>query len=159
MNRISTAILSGAAVVALAFAAPTVANADELNPKIAYALAAVPGGHAVGPMEAVWPSLGMELIVPGVNTRSITIESVGSCPTGDTCAFSNSSLGGARLSWSSCGGPYSTAALGSVGSIADARSSGSFQALNGSTVVAGTSAGSWTNVSGSVNQVRCISVS
>lgn len=114
----------------------------------------VPGGIIVDANRAVWPDLGMTLTVPSraeVGLRA----AVGSCATGQVCAFTGGSLTGAKLSWTTC----STHTIPSsfvTRSIADARSSGSLQARNGSTVLATAPANGWANVSGTANNVRCI---
>jgi hypothetical protein len=141
--------LLAAAAALLPAAAASAQSADEVHPSIRYALAAEPGGVVVDDSTAYWPAIGMTLTVPREAARS-----VGPCATGRICAFQSSNLGGAYLSWASCG-TYSTAALPSVGSIANARSSGTLQARNGTTVVASAGANSWTNVFSTVTNVRC----
>lgn len=126
----------------------------DLHPDIAYALQEVPGGIVIDAHHAEWPELGMVIEVPehGEHHRA-----VGSCATGAICAFSGSNLTGARLSWSSCG-THSTSGLSSVGSIANARSSGYLQARTSSGGVQATAiAGSWSNASGAITNVRCVS--
>jgi hypothetical protein len=133
-----------------AHAAPTIK--DKTNPAISYALENEPGGVVVNDTTVVWPEKGMTLTVPSASGFSTL--AVGSCATGSVCAFSSSNLGGAKLSWTGCGS-YSTAALSTVGSIANARSSGTLQARNGATVVASVGPNSWTNVFSRVSSVRC----
>ncbi|MCJ1707689.1 hypothetical protein [Microbacterium sp. VKM Ac-2923] len=120
---------------------------DDLHPDIAAALEELPGGIVIDANHARWPELGMSMDVPGE-------EAVGSCATGNVCAFSGTGLSGTRVSWSSCG----TYAPGmTVRSIADARSTGYAQARSSSgSVLATAIAGSWANVSGSVADVRCV---
>lgn len=119
--------VSLALVLALAATVVTAgaAQADEVkvDHEIAYALSVEPGGYATGAHSAYWPELGMTM----TSSLAVTTLSVGSCSTGTVCAYSGYSLTGAKLSWSGCS-TYSTAALPSVGSIADARSSGKLQA-------------------------------
>jgi hypothetical protein len=156
-SHLATIVVSLAVGLLLAMAVPATASADEIDPQVAYALAHVPGGHAVSATEAVWPSLGMDLLVASNSSHAMSgnaILTVGGCPTGEVCAFSGGNTLGTRLSWSSCG-TFSTSALNVVGSIADARSTGSLQALNGSTVVAGAAAGTYANTPNTVTAVRC----
>ncbi len=122
---------------------------DALHPDIAAALAEIPGGVAVDATHARWPERGMTMDVPGEHDRA-----VGSCATGNVCAFNGTGLTGTRVSWSSCG----TYAPGmTVRSIANARSAGYAQARSSSGGVLATAiAGSWANVSGTVSDVRCV---
>ncbi|WP_298873846.1 peptidase inhibitor family I36 protein [uncultured Microbacterium sp.] len=122
----------------------------ELHPDVAAALAEVPGGVVIDARHAVWPELGMSIDVPAEDDKA-----VGSCATGNVCAFSGSGLSGTRVSWSTCG----TYAPGiTVRSIANARSAGYAQARSSSgSVLATAIAGSSANVSGAVADVRCVS--
>ena len=131
---------------------PRAPHPDSVDPRILDALDAVPGGEVVDDYTAYWPALEMTLTVPAPGDG----DAVGSCANGSICAYSGSGLTGSKLSWSSCG-TFSTAAIpgGVVRSIADARSTGSLQARNGTTVVATASAQSWNNVVGTTDNVRC----
>ncbi|MDQ1135913.1 hypothetical protein QE410_000712 [Microbacterium sp. SORGH_AS 1204] len=122
---------------------------DDLHPDIAAALKEVPGGVVIDSTHAEWPELGMSIDVPTAEERA-----VGSCATGNVCAFNGTSLSGTRVSWSTCG----TYAPGiTVRSIANARSAGYAQARSSSgSVLATAIAGSWANVSGTVADVRCV---
>lgn len=113
---------------------------EPVHPDVAYALAAEPGGVATSYTTAEWAATGMKLEVPTVTARA-----VGSCATGSICAFSGTGIGGTKLSWSTCGSK-STSALERVGSIANARSSGSLQARQGTTVRASVGSNAYTNV-------------
>ncbi|UPL10593.1 peptidase inhibitor family I36 protein [Microbacterium sufflavum] len=128
------------------------AHADEsLHPDVVYALEHVPGGVAVDAHTAEWPDLGMQLTVPSPYQRA-----VGSCATGQYCAYSEPNRGGTRLSFSVCS-IVSTAGLSTVRSIANARSSGTVQARNAaSTVLASAGAGVTANVVGAVTNLRCL---
>lgn len=112
----------------------------EIHPHVEYALEQVPGGIAVGERVAYWPELDMTLEVQAVAARA-----VGTCATGSVCAYSAANRGGTKLQWGSCG-THSTAAIATVGSIANARSSGTLNARQGTTVRASASAGSSANV-------------
>ncbi|WP_431807789.1 hypothetical protein [Microbacterium paraoxydans] len=128
------------------------AHADEsLHPDVVYALDHVPGGVVVDPYTVVWPDLGMELSVP-----SPTLRAVGSCATGQYCAYSEPNRGGTRLSFTVCS-IVSTSGLSTVRSIANARTSGTVQARNAaSTVLASAGAGATANVVGAVTNLRCL---
>jgi hypothetical protein len=119
------------------------------DPEVAYALEHEPGGFLLNAHEAYWPEHQMTM------TSSYALEqAVGTCATGNICAYSAINLGGAQLSWSSCMS-HSTAALPSVQSIANARSTGTLHARNGGTVVASASAGQQANVWSTVTDVQC----
>lgn len=145
--------LACAMLVVLGFASGAKTEEAEfpLDPAVEYALAAVPGGTALGSRHAVWPD-GMELTVPDPMLRA-----VGACPTNRVCAFGGTGLGGAMLSWNTCA-THSTAALPAVGSVANARSIGILQARNGTTVVTTAVAGTWKNVYSVITNVHCINV-
>jgi len=130
----------------------TSAHADEVIPdaEVAYALAAEPGGYATGAHTAYWPGSGMTL----QSSEAFSIQSVGSCATGAICAYNGLALTGAKLSWTTCG-TFSTSALATVKSIANARSSGTLRARNGTTVLATATAGKQANVAGTVTNVQC----
>lgn len=123
---------------------------DDLHPDIAAALRGIPGGVVIDANHAEWPEMGMRMDVPGEGE-----EAVGSCATGNVCAFNGTGLTGTRVSWSSCG-TYSPGIT--VRSIANARSAGYAQARSSSgSVLATAIASSWANVSGTVADVRCVS--
>lgn len=151
MKRHKTLASLSIVVLLLIGGSPSARAADALDPRIVHALAAEPGGVVTSPTTVVWPELGMELTLPaddatfGLSTK---------CPSGTICAFEDLGEGGTRLSWGSCG-TFSTAALTSVESVANARSIGTVQARLGTTVVASTSAGNFTNVYGATDNIRC----
>lgn len=137
-RMLSILALAGALMAAAPMAAVATDEASRVHPDVAYALAVEPGGVAMSYSSAAWPELGMRMDVP-------VGRAVGTCATGSICAFSTSGLGGTKLSWTTCGSK-STAALSQVGSIANARSSGTLQARQATTVRASASANSQANV-------------
>lgn len=137
-----------------AFAATAVDDGDRIDSLIREVMAEVPGGLVVDSQHAVWPELGMELVV-GAHARAGSIAAVGSCATGLVCVYTGTALSGARLSWSTCG-ILAIPTSFSVRSLADARSSGFAQARNGTTVLATATAGGWANVGGTSTNVRCV---
>ncbi|MFF5626805.1 hypothetical protein [Microbacterium sp. LWH10-1.2] len=142
-------------IFALAAALPAVAaESDAVDPRVAQMLAEVPGGVVVDPETAVWPELGMEFTV-ATATDAFARSAVGSCASGTICAYDRPNMGGTKLTFTGCG---VLAVPGSFGtqSMADARASGYAQARNGSTVLATATAGSWTNVSGTTTNIRCL---
>jgi hypothetical protein len=148
---LKTKLVAAIAAALLSIGVATPAHADPtMHPDVAYAIDAVPGGTIVDEYTVVWPQLGMELRVAPVSARA-----VGSCATGQYCAYSQADRGGTKLSWTTCT-TVSTAALASVKSIANARSSGKVQARNAAaTVLATATAGTSTNVFGQVSSLRC----
>lgn len=145
-------IAAATALALFGVASPAQAEQTPLHPDVEYALSAVPGGIIIDEHTVIWPELEMQLSVVPEWTRA-----VGTCATGQYCAYSKSNRGGTKLSWTSCT-TVSTAALASVGSIANARSSGTVQARSSAgTVLATASAGGSVNVFGAVSTLRCIS--
>lgn len=137
-STLAALALIGALVLASPASAQAFGADDEVHPDVAYALSAEPGGVATSYSSAVWPDSDMRIDVP-------VGRAVGTCATGSICAFSSSGLGGTKLSWTTCGSK-STAALSQVGSIANARSSGTLHARQGTTVRASAGANSQANV-------------
>lgn len=159
--RILVAVLAGV-LLAGALTSPAAADDDGaavVDPQIAEMLAEVPGGVLIDPSHAVWPELGMELEVPVIaasnRSSSLSAASVGSCATGNVCVFSGYSLGGARLSWGTCG-IHSIPTSFTARSLAHARSSGYTQARSGTTVVATAYVNGWANIYSYVSNVRCV---
>lgn len=143
-------------VVTLVGAAPAMAAAEddrEVDALVAAVLDEVPGGVIIDGRHAVWPKLDMELTVPAAS--GMTAWSVGSCATGRICAYNNTSLGGASLTFGTCA-VHTIPSSFAVKSAANARSTGSVQVRNGSTVLKTVTAGSWSNVSGTVTNLRCL---
>jgi hypothetical protein len=154
LAAVAAGLLGALLIGAPAFADTGAGEGDRIEPLIVEVMAEVPGGVIVDARHAVWPDLGMELVV-GTQGRAASAAAVGSCATGTVCVYTGSSLSGARLSWSTCGVlpiPSSFAAK----SIADARSGGYAQARNNATVLATAPAGGWANFSGTANNVRCV---
>lgn len=135
----------------LTTAAPAAhASEDALHPDVEYAINALPGGIVLDEYTVVWPELGMELSAANPLARS-----VGSCATGQYCAFSGPDGSGTRLSFTICT-VVSTSTMPVVGSVANARSSGNVQARSSSGAILGNAgAGTRVNVSGSVSTLRC----
>lgn len=150
-------VLSAIALIVVALgvpAAPATATAvEDVDPQVAYALQVEPGGIAVDYWHAVWPDLDMTLTVQ--QEQLFVAAAVGSCASGRVCAFNGYGATGSFLSWSTCGSHPTSALSGSVRSIANARSSGTLQARNGTTVVATAGPGSSTNVYSTVTNIYC----
>lgn len=135
---------------------PAVANAAEPvgdpDPQIAEMLDAVPGGILIDSNHAVWPELDMEMTVP--RASDVAARAVGGCATGKICAFNAYFADGSALSFGTCG-IHSIPSNFTVKSVANARSSGTAQPRNGTTVLATISAGTYQNTSGTVTNIRC----
>ena len=148
------AAVVGGLLSILMLGAPALADAaadtgESIDPLILAVMAEVPGGVIVDAQHAVWPRLGMDLVV--LEQRSaVSAASVGSCATGTVCVYT-----GSKLSWSICG-ILSIPSSFSAKSIADARSAGYAQARNNSTVLATAPAGGWANIAGTATNVRCV---
>lgn len=141
-----------AAVCAIG-AAPAAVAATEpgegAEPQIVEMLDAVPGGILIDSTHAVWPELDMEMTV-----QSGTARAVEGCSTGKICAFNAYFADGNFLSFGTCG-IHSIPSVFSVKSVANARSSGTAPARNGTTVPKTISAGTFQNTSGTVTNIRC----
>lgn len=149
MKRTVTTV---AALVLAMVLTPAAANANtnELHPDVEYALEAVPGGIALSDTAAVWPTLGMIL-----EAESAVHRAVGSCATGTYCAYAQSGLRGTKLTFTICTS-VSTAALQTVGSIANGRTSGNVRARNSSgATLATAAANSSANVGGGTTSLLC----
>lgn len=143
-------IAAFAALVLALVLTPAVAHADtELHPDVEYALETVPGGIALSDSAVVWPALGMTL-----EAQSAMQRAVGSCATGTYCAYAQSGLRGTKLTFTICTN-VSTAALQTVGSIANGRSSGNVHARNGGTTLATAAANGSANVGGGTTNLLC----
>lgn len=139
------------ALLVLGASHPAHADTTSVHPDVQYALSVVPGGTLVDPLTAVWPATGMTLSASASAPRA-----VGTCATGQFCAYSGANRSGTKLSWSACG-TVSTSALATVGSVANARSSGKVHALNSANAVLTTvAAGGSVNVVGATRSLRCV---
>ena len=149
--RIRSAIAVIAATIALTLA-PVAAHADTVDPQITAALKALPGGEIIDDHTAYWPDLTMTLTVVNPLLR----DAIGGCPNGSNFIILIDTPSGAKPSSTSCS-TFSTTVIpgGVVRSIADARSTGSLQARNGTTVVATATAQSWNTVTAATDNVKC----
>lgn len=115
-------------------------------------LAAYPGGTQVGEGEISWNDGEVVLTL----AQGGSFRAVGSCSTGSFCAYTGTALSGARISFTNCTGANSVSPLGSpVRSFANARSSGTVYAYNGSTSAASTAAGTYKNTTDTVTRLGC----
>ena len=151
-------LIAATAGVVLALGAVSSASAApsapvDIDPQIAQMMDEVPGGVVIDAQHAVWPDLGMELIVPSSmpNARA----TVGTCQNGLVCLYTGYSLSGTILTFNSCG-IHSVPSSFSARSLAHARSTGYTQARASATVLATASVGGWANIYGATTNVRCI---
>lgn len=143
-----------AAGMALAIAAPTSANPPTMQDRIDYVIATHPGGVQIDWNEVAWENGDVTLTLSTEET-SASRAAVGSCASANYCIYSGSNMLGSRVTFSSCG-PHRVNMLGApVRSIANARSSGSVQAKNGSTVVKTVSAGAYSNLTATTTTIGC----
>lgn len=130
---IRRAILAIVGALALVLGAPLAAHANELGAestalqeRVEAILDQYPGGTQIAENEIAWD--GGAVILTLEASGGITPMAVGSCATGSYCAYSGYNLTGSKLSFSSCGAPQPVGVLGTVRSIANARTAGAIEA-------------------------------
>ncbi|RQP09141.1 MAG: hypothetical protein EAS51_12550 [Microbacteriaceae bacterium] len=128
------AALAVIGAIALILGTPLAASAadkdsDALQARIDAVLAEYPGGVQIAANEIAWDegAVVLTLDAPG---SAFGVLDVGSCTAGHYCAYNGYSLSGSKLSFSSCATPQPTGIIGTVRSVANARTSGSVYALN-----------------------------
>ncbi|PRA79962.1 hypothetical protein [Microbacterium sp. MYb66] len=153
MTVFAAAVLGLVIALGSAPANAAVLGDREVDPQVAAMLEEVPGGVIVDSTHAVWPELGMELTV--ATASGFSARAVQNCATARICAYSGYSLSGSALTFTACG-VLAIPSSFSVKSAANARSTGYAQARNGTTVLGTVYAGSWSNLSGTVTNIRCV---
>lgn len=164
MRRFLTVLGASAAsaLFVLGFAPAAAAHADDddqaegtnpLQDQVDRILEAHPGGTQIAENQIAWDGGDVVLTIPSEDVSGLA--AVGSCATGRFCAYSGSNQGGLQLSFSSCTGTNSTAPIGAVRSVTNARSSGTVSAFNGSSVVLTVGAGSTANTSATITRLGC----
>lgn len=148
-------LLSAAATLATAtptLAAPATVSMP-MQQRVNAALAEVPGGVQTAWNEVSWDdgAVVLTLAPEGVATAA----AVGSCASGTFCAYAKVGYTGTKLTFSTCTSGLSVAALPQVRSIANARSSGTVSAYNGSTLVTTVAAGTGKNTAGTITSLSC----
>jgi len=140
-----------ASVLLILGAAPVsaVSSADAgIQARIDEVLAEFPGGTQISATTVSWDGGAILLTFPSPNTRAI-----GSCATGSYCAYSSTNFSGTRLAFTGCsadGTANSLAPLGAAArSVANARTSGTVRAMNGTSVVHTLSANTGVSVNAS----------
>ncbi|MEO5535265.1 MAG: peptidase inhibitor family I36 protein [Pseudolysinimonas sp.] len=118
-----------------ASAAATADPLTSLSSRVAEILQEFPGGIEVAPGVIEWQKGAVTLTLES----EFSARSIGTCSTGQYCAWSNTLYSGTKLAFTSCsvGGTSSSLAPlgGLVRSTANARTSGTVNAVNGATVV------------------------
>ncbi|MDM4764403.1 peptidase inhibitor family I36 protein [Galbitalea sp. SE-J8] len=138
MNRIKPALLAAiGALILLLIPTPASAETTTLQDQVDTILAQHPGGTQIASNAISWEDGEITLTLPAEGL--IGALAVGTCETGRYCAFSGYSYTGTKLSFSACSIGGTSNSLGLLGnaphSVANARSSGTVQARNGSTTV------------------------
>ncbi|MFC6356340.1 hypothetical protein [Luethyella okanaganae] len=126
------------AVLVLGGATAAYAETDPMQEKVDQVLADYPGGVQTAYDTVEWDGGAVELTIvlegsfsPFSAFSPSSPSSIGECATGSYCAFAGFSYTGSRLSFTSCPGGGGVSALGTVRSVANARSTGTVTALNG----------------------------
>lgn len=144
VRAIRLALLAATTAAALtlggALSASAASSGETMQERVDRVLLDHPGGVQIAPNEVSWENGAVVLTL--APTDGIAPLAVGSCASGSYCAYNGSGLSGSKLTFSTCG-TYSTTALGTVRSIANARTSGYVDAKNSSgSVLATISSGS-----------------
>ena len=138
MKRLAPALaLAVALVVGLSVPAAHAAPDNPLQERIDAVLKAFPGGTQVGDDSVSWQKGDILLTLEGGSSSSA--RSIGTCLTGTYCAWSGLSYTGSKLTFAACSAGGISNSLAPLAtnarSLANARSSGTVKARNGSTVV------------------------
>ncbi len=163
-RRIAAILATFVTGITLAISSPLAASAstpsprESLQQRIDAIIATYPDGTQIGTNEISWND-GSEILTLETATDGIRPLTVGNCATGDYCVYSGAALSGSKLTFTSCPATQSTAPVGTVRSIANARSTGYVQAKNSSgTVLSTINAGSSLPAAPSgITQVTCVS--
>lgn len=150
MKRRTLATLAAAALLLLGVSAAPAFASDPVQTKIE-AIIAQYGGEQISTNQIGWDDGDVVLTVPA----AFSTQSVGSCATGKFCAYSAINQAGLSISFTNCTTANSTAPIGSVRSVANARTSGSVKAYNGATVVLTVGAGAKTNTGATITRLGC----
>lgn len=157
VRTIRLSLLAAAIAVALTLggALSASANEDPMQERVDRVLLEYPGGTQIASNEVAWENGAVVLTL--APTDGIEPLAVGSCATGSYCAYNGSGLSGSKLTFSTCG-TYSTTALGTVRSVANARTSGYVDAKNaaGSVLATISSGSSISYAPAGITQLTCI---
>lgn len=144
------AILTATALLTLAVPMSTAHADNPLQDQIETVIATY-GGEQIAPNQVSWDDGDITLTLStGTTTRA-----VGTCATGKFCAYSQLNQQGSKLTFTTCTAPNSTSPIGSVRSVANARTSGTVTAYNGSAAVLTVAAGRTTNTGATITRLGC----
>lgn len=146
----ATALLIIPAVVGLLALGAAPAHADDMQDRIDAVIAEF-GGEQIAYNEVSWNEGAVVLTLE----EDFSAFAIGSCADGNFCAYSSSNYLGSRLTFTTCVTDQSTAALGTVRSVANARSVGTVTAYNGTSPLFSVFANSGTNTTASVTKLSC----
>ena len=136
--KIVTAML---ALVVLSLSASPAFASTPAPQTAAAILAEHPGGEEIAPGVISWDNGAVVLTL----ADAASPDTVGTCATGQYCAWSGTSYTGTKLAFTACSSAGTSSSLsllgGVVRSTANARSSGHVDAKNGSTLVYSMAAG------------------
>lgn len=125
-------------------AGPASAASDLLQDRVDAVISEF-GGTQTASNEVSWEGGAVVLTIEdGIAPRAadgIALGAIGNCAAGAFCAYSGFGYSGNKLTFTACTSGNSVAALGTVRSIANARTSGIVRAYDGSTLVATLSPG------------------
>jgi len=142
--------------LAIALSATNLSSENEMQQRINDVIADHPGGQQTAWNEVTWDGGAIVLTLSPRDESPRHERAVGGCPAGSFCAFAGSNYSSSRLTFSTCTSSHSVAPLGaSVRSIANSRTSGQVQALNGSTVVLTVPANSGQNTAPTITSLSC----
>lgn len=150
-RRFAVAALGGALVALLSLiAGPSLAaSPNTLETRSATILAAHPGGEEIAPGILSWDDGDVVLTLEG----AVSPQSIGTCSTGQYCAWSGTNYLGTKLAFTACStsGTSSSLALlsGLARSTANARTSGTVDAVNSGSVIYSMAASTGRPVNGS----------
>jgi hypothetical protein len=141
-------IVAGTLLALVLGITPSAAVDNEIDPRVAAALADLPGGVSTSAETAEWPQLGITFSVSGAATRSVS-----GCATGTICAYSRSGLGGSVTTYSGCS---SWPVVGGIGSIANSRTSGWVDARSSTGInLRRIGYGNWADVPTTTKTIAC----
>lgn len=152
LRRLFAVLIVG--VFILPVPAVATASPDDVQVRIDQILERYPGGVQISENAVVWDD-GDVLLTLNSDLAATTRGSVGKCANGKFCVFSNAGGSGSSLSFSTCGVKDVSPLGAPVRSIANARSSGSVTAKNGSSTVLTVAAGKRVNTTKTVTTVQC----
>lgn len=145
-----TALLVIPAVITLLVLGAAPAHADPMQDRIDDVIAEF-GGEQTAYNEVMWGGGAVILTL----ADDFSTFAIGSCADGNFCAYSAAGYLGSRLTFTTCVANQSTAALGAVRSVANARSIGTVTAYNGTTPLFSVFANSGTNTTATVTKLSC----